>query len=819
MLSVMLVRLRLLALILFTGLAAGVGLPAPQAVAQGQTQTLDPEFYREWESMVTRVDRVLALDQANDTTLERLREQVAGYRDRFLAAESGNRAQVERVQRQIGSLGPAPAEGETEPEEVAERRAALNAELAELRAPALRASEAFVQADALVREIDSQLRARQTSQILSRSPLPLNPLNWEAPLAEIRRTMLRVPEEMFSRLGDETTRDDIIGNLPSAALSLIGGALMVFRSRTWTAGIAQRVNAVQGQILRKLLRLLIVIAELALPWIGLSLLVGALQLTGIFGPTGTSVLLAVVAFGFAMIAGTWLVNQLFPRAPDRECPLRIAPDFVSRARRMSYLLVVTLSLHQGLAVLAQRLRLDPLTETYAGYVLSIITAYALFRLARFFRRSVTVTEGVESERAFADGVIAVLATLAMVVAVLSVVAGLAGYVGLARQVIYPAAGTFLLFGFLALVQRAFGDFYGALAQQAVQDDGREPAEGLIPTLVGVLLLVASLPMLALLWGARVTDLTELWATLRSGFSIGDVRVSPTEFLTLLIIFVIGYMMTRLVQGGLRNTILPKTRLDIGARTAIVSGVGYFGIIIAALVSISVAGIDLSAFAIFASALAVGIGFGLQTIVSNFVSGIILLIERPIAEGDWIEVGGTMGHVRSISVRATKIETFDRTSVIVPNADLVSGVVTNWTRGSAMGRVIVPVGVAYGTDTRKVEAVLKDIANAHPMVMLQPPPSVLFAGFGADSLDFEIRAIIRDVNFLLGVKSDMNHDIARRFAEEGIEIPFAQRDVWLRNPETLVGPRVATGTPTSDDGAAGGAADDGASGAQRGVSPV
>ncbi len=814
----LLIRLRLLALLLVTGLAAVLALPAPQAMGQTQDQTLTSASYGEWESMVTRVDRVLALDLANDATLERLREQVAGYRDRFLAAESANRTQVDRVQRQIGSLGPVPAEGDTEPAEVAERRAALNAELAELRAPALRASEAFVQADALVREIDSQLRARQTSQILRRSPLPVNPLNWEAPLAEINRTILRVPEEVLSRLADEQTRDEIIGNLPSAALSLIGGALMVFRSRAWAAGVARRVNAVDGAILRKLLRLVIVIAELALPWIGLSLLVGALQLTGIFGPTGSSVLLAVVAFGFGMIAGTWLVNQIFPRDPQQDSPLRIAPGYMARARRMSYLLVVTLSLHQGLAVLALRLRLDSLTETYASYILSIITAYALFRLARFFRRSVTITDGVQNEGAFADGVVAVLAVIAMVVSVLSVVAGLAGYVGLAGEVIYPAAGTFLTFGFLALVQRAFGDFYAALVAQATTAGRDEDAaEGLVPTLFGVILLLASLPVLALMWGARVTDLTELWATLRGGFSVGDVRISPTEFVTFLLIFLVGYMATRVVQGGLRTTILPKTRLDIGARTAIISGVGYLGIFMAALVAISTAGINLASFAIFASALAVGIGFGLQTIVQNFVSGIILLIERPVAEGDWIEVGGTMGIVKAISVRATKIETFDRTSVIVPNADLVSGVVTNWTRGSAMGRVIVKVGVAYGTDTRKVEKVLRDIANAHPLVMLTPPPSVLFAGFGADSMDFEIRVIIRDVNFLLGVNSDLNHEIARRFAEEGIQIPFAQRDVWLRNPETLVAPAAANDPRAADitPAAVGGDAAD----ARTGVNPV
>jgi small-conductance mechanosensitive channel len=241
---------------------------------------------------------------------------------------------------------------------------------------------------------------------------------------------------------------------------------------------------------------------------------------------------------------------------------------------------------------------------------------------------------------------------------------------------------------------------------------------------------------------------------------------------------------QLFQGWLDARVLQPAGISGGLRDSIRIGVGYVGIVIAALAAFSYAGFSLSNLAIIAGAFSVGIGFGLQSVVNNFVSGLILLAERPIKVGDLVVVGGEEGYVRKISVRSTEVETFDRARVLIPNSYFITEKVKNWTLRDNIRRVVVPVGVAYGSDPRKVKAILLKLAQDNPNIMSAPAPSVDFEDFGADSLNFKLYAFVYDLDKAGSTTTDLRIAILDAFKEAGIAIPFRQTDVTLRDIDWL-----------------------------------
>jgi len=294
-----------------------------------------------------------------------------------------------------------------------------------------------------------------------------------------------------------------------------------------------------------------------------------------------------------------------------------------------------------------------------------------------------------------------------------------------------------------------------------------------------------LPAIFMIWGFY-NDLEEATQGILSlGFNIGSQRISIGLLIVALAILYGSYFASSIIERLLMKGLLIRRSLEMGVRHAIARLVHYFLIFMAFLLAISALGFDITKLTIMLSALGVGIGFGLQTIVNNFVSGLILLFERPVRVGDTVEFGGNWANIKKIGLRATTVETFDNADVIIPNADLVGNQVTNWTLTSRQVRLIVPVGVAYGSDVPLVIEKLMSCARSNPLVVEKPAPQVLFLGFGESSLDFELRAWVTNFDNRLRVISELHQEIDRSFRKAKIEIAFPQRDLHLRSVDESV----------------------------------
>jgi small-conductance mechanosensitive channel len=369
-----------------------------------------------------------------------------------------------------------------------------------------------------------------------------------------------------------------------------------------------------------------------------------------------------------------------------------------------------------------------------------------------------------------------------------VVCALTGYLALSRFLTQQliVTGSILAFVYLLLLwvdgfMQGLGDDSAATGRWLKERAGLEQQQLALP--IGLFLkfavLVLSVPLILLQWGYTWPDIYDWYAQLFFGFRIGNTQVSFAVLLASIIVFGLAYAAARLFQGWLDARVLTPAGISGGVRDSIRIGVGYVGIVIAALAAFSYAGFNLSNLAIVAGALSVGIGFGLQSVVNNFVSGLILLAERPIKVGDLVVVGGEEGYVRKISVRSTEVETFERARVIIPNSYFITEKVKNWTLRDNIRRIVIPVRVAYGCDPRQAKAILLKVAQDNSNVMATPAPSVDFEEFGADSLNFKLYAFVYDLNKSGSTSTDLRIAILDAFNEAGIAIPFRQTDVTLR----------------------------------------
>jgi small-conductance mechanosensitive channel len=368
-----------------------------------------------------------------------------------------------------------------------------------------------------------------------------------------------------------------------------------------------------------------------------------------------------------------------------------------------------------------------------------------------------------------------------------------GYLNFSTFLFSGVVGTLVLLSLAWLLLKIPSEIFDGL------DEGRFPwqqrirqhlglkASQFVPGLVWLrlthTLVITGVAVILLLrlWGIPEQYLALFLNRLDSGFEVAGFKLEPLRIIGGLLILALLISVTHVLKTYLSDNWLQRTGLSRAAQETATTISGYMGILLAVLLGLSVAGIEFKNLAIIIGALSVGIGFGLQNIVNNFISGLILLFERPIRKGDWIKVGNAEGYVRDISIRSTTIQTFDRSDIIVPNAEIISGQVTNMMLSDNFGRVILPVGVAYGSDTEQIMVILREAATAHPAVLKERADmkiQVFFRGFGDNALNFELRCFIRDVESKLSVISDLNLAIDKAFRQQGVDVPFPQRTVHL-----------------------------------------
>ncbi|MEQ9609863.1 MAG: mechanosensitive ion channel, partial [Kiloniellaceae bacterium] len=803
----MLRRLRhlLRLLIVCLGLAAPAMLwvPAPSAAqttgqaAGAQGVTVSSEA---WQRSLDLVDQQLSRVDTTAESATRFFEVTAEIRREAAAAIEAMQPRVDSVQRRLDALGPPPGEGEeSEAPEVAQQRAKLREELQQVNGQITQAKLAMVRADELDALIGSLSQRKRFEALFRSYPFPWAPETWREGVPEffaIVEEMARSPVEWWDSVsGDERHRALSARIAVLLTLALLGGGVL----RYWLIRRFGRDPAVAEPHYGR--RLIAAIASAAARGI-----VPALVFAGLFYMVWanhgaeetlfwTLLMLLFAVMAFFSLAWALPYAVLSPDLPQWRL-LPVSPD---NARILGRRLILLAALFAVQIFMAEAQREIGVSDAYfslSTFLLNLLPALLLIDTSRqryWARDRSGAAEEEDADEDEDDNTLEstfwrAVRRLIALAAFFSILASLVGYADLAAFLVQNLLISLVTLSGLAILRGLMREVIGAWLRSGfmrealeIRHVARNRIKFWLRALLDVVLIVFGTVIIASIW---FSPFGEFWTEARrllSGVTIGGVTISFSDMLVALVIFAAILLLTRLFQRVLRSRVLPQTGFDSGVQNSLSAGFGYIGVILAVVFGISALGVDLSNIALIAGALSVGIGFGLQTVVSNFVSGIILLIERPIKVGDWVMVGGNEGTVKQITVRSTELQTFQRASVIIPNSDFISTSVINWTHKDHYGRIEVAVGVAYGSDVEKVRAVLLDCAQKHEQVLTSPEPQVLFMNFGASSLDFELRCFTNEVSYRLSISSDLRFTIDKAFRKAGIEIPFPQHVVHFADP--------------------------------------
>jgi small-conductance mechanosensitive channel len=797
------------AVILACGLgSAGIGwaqqaqpAPAPQAQSQPAAVPKPPTeapaatVSTETKAARAKLDGYKAdLDQKelalqgrtlSDTDLQNLRLQIEPVIADIRAVIDEQTPRLEASRQRLSQLGPKPASGQPEESpDVARDRAEREAAVAELDETQRLGRALLVQAEQLNTQIGDLRRAGFTRALFEQSDGIFSPSLWMNVVQAIPRE-LQAQRIVFSDALDQAARSTSLGVLLILGLAVgIAIALYVGR-RSLAPRLVRRDPAITDPLHRnKLLAAVGVLVLSAGPAIAGSWIVWVAFDSADIVPPRLEQVIGAILRGLAFIAFVRaLIDAIL--APDHTSWRLIPVRDESAARIMSFSVTLATVIVIGKVIesfntaIAAALPITVITRAVFALAAALVFAELLRRFAARANQDETCLGPYMPQEVDIGGPVRSLGWFVVAVIIGSV---LGGYTALASFVVDQAIWISIIIALLVLSIALADEFVGGSLRsqsrlsttlQANTGIRRRSLEqiGVLASGVARLgLIIIALLLILLPWGIESTDVTGSLRALFFGFSVGDVNISLSSVLIAAVLFAGGFIITRVIQRWLDNTFLPATDLDAGLRNSIRTAAGYVGIITAGVVAFTYLGLSLERITIVAGALSVGIGFGLQSIVNNFISGLILLWERPIRVGDLVVVGDGEGYVRRINVRSTEIQTFDRSTLIVPNSNLISGIVRNRVRNDRVGRVIVSIPVPRATDPDLMAEIMKRAALAHREIMSEPNPRVIFKKVTENTIDFDLICFVDDIDAAGRVSSDLYFEIFREMRKAGIGVP-------------------------------------------------
>ncbi|EHK68175.1 DUF3772 domain-containing protein [Achromobacter arsenitoxydans] len=722
-------------------------------------------------------------DETDDAVLVEQRGDALDIQSKADAAAEALTPQLASVTARLSELG-TPPEGAKEAPDVAAQRAQLEKNSRALDAQIKLARLLSVDAGQTAEQISAQRRTQFQARLGERRDSFLSGQFWSEFHEEFPRDLNRL----------EALRDDLwtaVGQTPKWGWLLLAGvAALAIALRVWVGRFLLQLTSTRvppGRLRRSFLAVTLVILSVATPGVIALLIQAGLDWKSQLSDSTSSLLtnlVATVCFGgFVSGLGYALLST---NRPSWRLP-HISDVVASRLRWLPGVLgvlVVMIWLAERLPVLLNASLTTTITLTGIVAVLTMAMLGAVLAISRRLRRQAMQEDGTPIPLW-----VSLLLAAVWTVLIVSLASLLAGYVAfgsfLVKQVLWVLIVLASAYLASTLIEDGFSTLLGTSHRDSSGGEGpsmRDQAAVLLSGLGRVAIALLAIILLLAPFGEAPMDLVQRFDQLRKGLAIGEAQIRPGAVLQALVVLALSLLGVKMLKRWLSNRYLPTTELDPGMQLSAATLFGYGGFVVAVALSLSAAGIGLERVAWIASALSVGIGFGLQAVVQNFVSGLILLAERPVKVGDWVSLGGVEGDILRINVRATEIQMGDRSTVIVPNSEFVTKTVRNVTRSNPLGLVQIKLPMPLSTDAEQVRELILQAFADHEDVLDEPAPNVFLDGIDAGHLVFNAKGYVSSPRAAYGVRSALLFTVLKRLNDAGLEVSSPPTMLLASAPE-------------------------------------